>query len=460
MNDAHDIDPRSQPLPGIVENDALSLDLITGALHGPSVDNGYIQSLLDGFELPCHIIDMDHRVICTNRSMREITGYPVPGEKDLRCFESARKRSRPCHGSRTPCPMKRALIENTTVRVRHLVYEDLFYQKEIEVTASPLPDKTGRIRHILEIFRDKTDYSAVDSKLRQSEALFRSIFEQSGDAIFILQGEGPGIGRIIAANKAACHMLGYGKEELLRLYITDLQTPEHAAKTPSRISNILEGEALMLETTYRKKDSTVVPVEVSASRMNIGERKYVIASYRDIGRRKEAEQQRDELIRELRRISRTDSLTGLMNRRYVDMRLEEEMERARRYGNPLTLLMFDIDCFKEINDTYGHIFGDAVLQKAASVINEEIRSTDIAGRFGGDEFVIVLVQSDMETGTQVAARLRQKTGSVTIESCGQRLDGFSISTGVSSFRPEMESPQAFIEDADKMLYKSKKQRPL
>jgi diguanylate cyclase (GGDEF)-like protein len=194
--------------------------------------------------------------------------------------------------------------------------------------------------------------------------------------------------------------------------------------------------------------------------MNIGERKYVIASYRDIGRRKEAEQQRDELIRELRRISRTDSLTGLMNRRYVDMRLEEEMERARRYGNPLTLLMFDIDCFKEINDTYGHIFGDAVLQKAASVINEEIRSTDIAGRFGGDEFVIVLVQSDMETGTQVAARLRQKTGSVTIESCGQRLDGFSISTGVSSFRPEMESPQAFIEDADKMLYKSKKQRPL
>jgi diguanylate cyclase (GGDEF)-like protein/PAS domain S-box-containing protein len=459
MQDPRCIDRGAQALPGVTGNEDLSIGLITEALNIPSADNNYIQSLIDGFDLPCHIIDLDHRVIFANSRMREITGSIPADTEDLRCYEIARKRSRPCRGSRTPCPFKRVLIERSSVTVRHLVYEDLFYQREIEVTASPLMDDNGGIRHILETFRDRTDYGAVDSGLRQSEALFRSIFDQSGDAIFILRAEGPGIGKIVAANKAACSMLGYGREELLRLYITDLQTPEHAAKTPRRIGNILAGETLTLETTYRKKDGTVVPVEVSASRMNIGERKYVIASYRNIALRKEVEQQRDELIGELRRISRTDGLTGLLNRRHMDIRLEEEMERARRYGNPLSLLIFDIDYFKEINDTYGHIFGDAVLKKTASIINEEIRGTDIAGRFGGDEFVIILVQTDIETGMQVAARLRQKIGSTTIEACGRRLNGFTISTGVSTFRPEMESPQTFIEDADRMLYEAKKQRP-
>jgi diguanylate cyclase (GGDEF)-like protein/PAS domain S-box-containing protein len=273
-----------------------------------------------------------------------------------------------------------------------------------------------------------------------------------------LQGESSDIGKILSANNAACTMLGYSKEELLRLYITDLDTPEHAAKAPKRIKSILEGETLRLEITHKKKDGTTLPVEVSASRMNMGNKKLVLATYRNISKRKQAEEERDRLITELKHISRTDGLTGLLNRQYLDKRLDEEIRRAKRYGNPLTIIMFDIDYFKIINDTFGHITGDKILQKTSSIIKEEIRNTDVAGRFGGDEFMIILVHTDITVGMQVADRLSSRIRQHRIKVNEYDTTGYSISTGICEYDDAMGSVEEFINKADMALYDAKRSR--
>ena len=192
--------------------------------------------------------------------------------------------------------------------------------------------------------------------------------------------------------------------------------------------------------------------------MNNGNKKLVLATYRNIAKRKQAEEERDRLITELKLISRTDGLTGLLNRQYLDKRLGEEMLRAKRYGNPLTLIMFDIDYFKLINDTFGHITGDKILQKTSSIMKEELRNTDVAGRFGGDEFMIILVQTDITVGMQVAGRLTARIRQNRVKVNEYDTTSYSISTGICEYDDSMHSVEAFINRADMALYDAKRSR--
>ncbi|MEW6599767.1 MAG: GGDEF domain-containing protein, partial [Nitrospirota bacterium] len=161
---------------------------------------------------------------------------------------------------------------------------------------------------------------------------------------------------------------------------------------------------------------------------------------------------------ELQHLSQTDGLTGLFNRQHLDKRLAEEMDRARRYGTPLSLIIFDIDYFKKINDSFGHITGDKILQTTASVIRETLRNTDIAGRFGGDEFVTILVQTDLHVGMQVAERLRLRIEQQRVKVDKDRDAGFSISLGICQFDSTIARAEDFIARADEALYKAKRDR--
>ncbi len=128
-----------------------------------------------------------------------------------------------------------------------------------------------------------------------------------------------------------------------------------------------------------------------------------------------------DLIRELRFLADTDSLTGFYNRRKIEEILAKEIERSRRYGNPLSVLFIDVDNFKELNDTYGHKSGDEVLRRIAEIIKSELRRTDYVGRFGGEEFMVILPETDSQSAFRVAERIRKrveredfKTGKVTV----------------------------------------------
>lgn len=418
----------------------------------------YLQTVVNHIEHPTLVIDQQYRVIMTNHKLLGIARKINTGRPSQYCYEITHNLSKPCSGKSNPCPLQKVLQTKLPVVMTHTHFDSLYNKMFIEITATPILDENGEVLHIIETFKNFTRQNKIETALRDSEVRYRSLFEQSGDAIFILKAEGPQTGKILSANQAACHMYGYTEDEFLRLSLTDLDTPEHAAKAPKRIKRILEGETLRLEITHKTKDGRVFPVEVSASRMQVDGRKFVLAIYRDISKRKEIEGDRDVLIRELQHLSQTDGLTGLFNRQHLDKRLTEEMDRARRYGTPLSLIIFDIDYFKQINDTYGHIIGDKILQTSASVIRETLRSTDIAGRFGGDEFVIILVQTDISIGVQVAERLRSRIGEELVPVRDNQTAGFSISLGICQFDNTFKRAEDFIARADAALYEAKRNR--
>lgn len=166
---------------------------------------------------------------------------------------------------------------------------------------------------VLKARRAAADGRRMEEALRASEHRYRALFEHAGDAIFILEAEGPEAGRIAAANNAAAAMHGYTAEELARLRITDLDTLASAQRAPGLIERIVRGEWIKTELDHRRKDGTVFPVEVSAGLLELGERKYILAFDRDITERRRTEAGREKVIGELREaLENVSTLRGLL----------------------------------------------------------------------------------------------------------------------------------------------------
>jgi diguanylate cyclase len=156
----------------------------------------------------------------------------------------------------------------------------------------------------------------------------------------------------------------------------------------------------------------------------------------------------------LESMSRIDQLTQLNNRGYWEGCLKQEFERYQRYKNKCSLAMFDIDHFKSINDTYGHHVGDDVLRSVANIIKETIRTTDVAGRYGGEEFAIILLNNDADNALQFSERLRKNIEANVISTGGHNIS-VTISIGIAEFGEEMHDHISMIKCADKAMYQSK-----
>jgi diguanylate cyclase (GGDEF)-like protein len=151
----------------------------------------------------------------------------------------------------------------------------------------------------------------------------------------------------------------------------------------------------------------------------------------------------------------TDELTGLRNRRHVSERLADELARASRYGEALSLVLFDVDRFKRVNDTYGHDAGDAVLRALSAAALAECRKPDILGRWGGEEFLLVLPRTGAEGASAIAARLREVIEALRVEHAGNSL-ATTASFGVATFVPgRREGVTEVLKRADEALYRAK-----
>lgn len=156
----------------------------------------------------------------------------------------------------------------------------------------------------------------------------------------------------------------------------------------------------------------------------------------------------------LAQLSRTDKLTQLYNRGYWEEALRLEFERSRRTGQSACLVMFDIDHFKKVNDSYGHQAGDAVIRNTAYALKNTIRKTDVAGRYGGEEFAVILNCVDGNTAKYFAERLRKKIECQQVVYEGKDIH-YTISLGIAELDASMQSYQQWIEAADAALYDSK-----
>jgi len=154
-------------------------------------------------------------------------------------------------------------------------------------------------------------------------------------------------------------------------------------------------------------------------------------------------------------IIRTDKLTGLNNRREFDKRLNEEFSRAKRYDSPLCVAIFDIDHFKKINDTYGHPAGDTILTEMGKIIGHNVRNTDIACRYGGEEFAVILPGINQEEAYKLINRLRKTVSEQKFNEQDDHYINATVSGGVAEISEEDKTPVNLTERADKALYKAK-----
>jgi diguanylate cyclase (GGDEF)-like protein len=160
-----------------------------------------------------------------------------------------------------------------------------------------------------------------------------------------------------------------------------------------------------------------------------------------------------ELVQEL---AITDGLTGIFVRRHFIDRLSEEVDRARYFNTRVSFLMVDIDHFKLCNDKYGHLVGDMVLKEASSIMKKNLREIDIIGRYGGEEFSVILPETLKKDAAMVAERLRSSVEQTKISAYDENID-VTISIGISTFPDDTDEPNQLIDKADQMLYKAKEQ---
>jgi two-component system, cell cycle response regulator len=160
----------------------------------------------------------------------------------------------------------------------------------------------------------------------------------------------------------------------------------------------------------------------------------------------------------LLQLATTDPLTGMHNRGYVDDRFAIELSRARRYGTPLTIAVIDADHFKLLNDTHGHASGDLVLQKIGETLRSSFRQSDTAGRYGGEEFVVILPETDIETAQRKLEALRESIAStpIALAARGEKAH-VTVSAGLSSFPQDAEDTSELFALADERMFQAKKQ---
>lgn len=216
------------------------------------------------------------------------------------------------------------------------------------------------------------------------------------------------------------------------------------------------------EADYRalKSDGSYLWIRdvVHVLRNEQGEVDALVGFMFDIDERKKVEQERDSLRRELEELSYKDPLTGVANRRMLDQILEQEWVDARRNCQPLSLVIIDIDYFKQYNDSFGHFKGDECLRQVASLLAvSACRARDVVARFGGEEFVLVLPQTDAHAALTVAERCFAALQDANIPHPASPVSSqLTLSCGVATCLPHHQSSlDDFLEQADKALYKAK-----
>lgn len=219
----------------------------------------------------------------------------------------------------------------------------------------------------------------------------------------------------------------------------------------------------LLEKTYyaNKREETAAPGSITADSSII----HQILDEKLVSLQEKLEQvsQQSHSLRgeneTLVRLAAKDGLTGLYNHAYIKERLKQEIYRCQRYEHPLSLLMIDIDDFKSLNDNYGHVVGDRVLKTLSMLMQEIIRPSDIIGRYGGEEFLVILPQTNSENSLAVAERIRENIEFYKFEvhPSKKKISQITVSIGLSAFPDHGKTSEDLIVFADESLYAAKKE---
>lgn len=290
----------------------------------------------------------------------------------------------------------------------------------------------GMIMDITETKKGKAEITKLSQTL-----------EQIDDAVVITDTEGI----ITHANKAFLKESGYTLDELIDRHTRMLRSGKQSKAFYKKMwETILDGRTFRGQFINRRKNGEIYHEEKTITPIydEKGEITAFASTGRDITERIRAQ-------KEMEALASTDKLTGIFNRHKFEELFSKELERAQRYHHPLSLLLFDIDYFKTVNDTYGHDVGDSVLCGVADIISQHVRQNDIFARWGGEEFTVLVTDTDLQGALNVAQKLRGEIEKHLFEEAGK----ITASFGVSCFIPD-DTLDTLLKRADQALYRAKK----
>jgi diguanylate cyclase (GGDEF)-like protein/PAS domain S-box-containing protein len=284
---------------------------------------------------------------------------------------------------------------------------------------------------------------SVDRK--EAEEHFELIFNTGLDATVITRLQD---GMIFNINEGFTALSGFTRAESIgksSLEINIWKDPADRQKVVKELSE--KGFCENFEAIFQRKDGSSIYGIMSAKIITLKGLPYIISVTRDITERKRLED-------DLRKLATTDGLTGVTNRRLFLELAQNELDRAIRYNHPLTIALMDIDHFKHVNDTYKHSSGDQVLLAFVKICQKNIRTIDVFARFGGDEFVLLLPETNQENACEVIERLRMALSAASIDLGGNPIS-VTTSWGITSLTNEHESLDTLLSRADRALYRAK-----
>ncbi|MFT6420499.1 MAG: diguanylate cyclase (GGDEF)-like protein/PAS domain S-box-containing protein [Porticoccus sp.] len=298
------------------------------------------------------------------------------------------------------------------------------------------------------IVRDTTVRKSFEERLRQSKELLERIASQVPGALYQYRIAPDGMRSFPYFSEGFAALGGLAQEELSGTDVDHIASrvlpedaPEIERKTEESARTLSHFHA---EFRIRHIDGSIRWIESRATPEKEPDGSIIWTGILlDITQRIHAEEQ-------VRIMAITDGLTGINNRQEFDRLLEHEIERANRYQTPLALLMYDLDHFKQVNDRYGHNTGDTVLKTVASLVNNNIRGIDVHGRWGGEEFMVLLPQTGLNTAKDVAEKLRQAIASHQFN----KLGSITASFGVVELAPH-ENVKSLAQRVDEALYRAK-----
>jgi diguanylate cyclase (GGDEF)-like protein/PAS domain S-box-containing protein len=280
---------------------------------------------------------------------------------------------------------------------------------------------------------------------------YKSIFDHTMGALLHLAPDGS----VSEANPAACRLFGFSEPELLRMCYDDLISGDHDTLHPMFEEGVRAGE-VTAELQCRRSDGSSFPALVlSSSYFDHNRDLWSVLLVRDLSTIKEVERRWIEAHEEWRQIALYDPITGILNRRGFLEQCSRELSRAARNRYPVCLLMIDFDHFKKMNDTYGHQIGDKLLERLTEEIRDAVRPYDCLGRFGGDEFVICLPQVALESGIEIAERLRRRVEKQQFPIL-EHILGVTMSIGIACRVPKRDTTvESLLSEADRYMYRAK-----
>ena len=308
----------------------------------------------------------------------------------------------------------------------------------------------ARVRNVLERHRLLRQLTASNLELQRLSELNAVLLSSAGQGIYSTDPEGI----CTSINPAALVMLGYTEAEVVGRHQHDLFHHHHPdgnaypGRTCPILQTLRDGQQRQVDDAFVRKDGSFLPVQLTVSAMRL--EGAIVGSeviFSDIT-------ERLTLQRELQRRATTDELTGLANRRHFFELGETERMRVSRYDHPCALLMLDIDHFKNINDTHGHAAGDLVLKAFSDSIAKQLRATDVFGRIGGEEFAVLLPETDLAGAQDFAERLRAAVATRQTQYADKAI-GVTTSIGVTEMLSSDTTFDAAVLRADQRLYDAK-----